>query len=411
LAFAATAQAYPSIADAAAKSLANRDELQERQFPGAIPPFDAKSQYVSNTGKYAFVPPSGNDQRGPCPGLNAMANHGYMPHNGVGSMADFVTGTFNAFGMGPDIAEFLAVYGGVFDGNLLSYSIGGPTPSLLGLGGLLGQPRGLSGSHNNYEGDNSPVRGDLYQYGNGYLVQLRFFKELYERGMANGNKIDLNLLTEYRHDRFQRSIAENPYFFNAPFSGVIASPAAWSFIYRFMANHTAENPEGVLDLETLKTFYSITGDYPNFTYTPGHEKFPDNWYRRNNIDAYTIPYFSLDNTAMLLKYPIFASVGGNTGKVNTFTGVNPADLTGGVFNGATLLQGNNLWCYALQTSQILAPDALKGLFSNLQPALSKLSGAIGKVTSNFGCPQLTEVDKNQFSKFPGFTELKSNGAY
>lgn len=34
------------------------------------------------------------------PGLNAMANHGYLPHNGVGSITDFITGTQAAFGMG-----------------------------------------------------------------------------------------------------------------------------------------------------------------------------------------------------------------------------------------------------------------------------------------------------------------------
>ena len=78
-------------------------------------------------------------------------------------MNDFVQGTFDAFGMGPDIAEFLAVYGAVFDGNLVEYSIGGPAPSLTNLGGLLGEAYGLSGSHNKYEGDVSPIRGDLYQ--------------------------------------------------------------------------------------------------------------------------------------------------------------------------------------------------------------------------------------------------------
>ena len=65
---------------------------------------------------------------------------------------------------GADLAAFLAVYGAVFDGDLTSYSIGGPAPSLLNLAdGLLGTPQGLSGSHNKYEGDNSPTRGDLYE--------------------------------------------------------------------------------------------------------------------------------------------------------------------------------------------------------------------------------------------------------
>ena len=108
-----------------------------------------------------------------------MANHGYLPHNGVGTMQDFIDGTAAVFGMGAntshtsrfmlivdvgaDLASFLAVYGAIFDGDLTSYSIGGPVASLAGLGGLLGEPQGLSGSHNKYEGDVSPTRGDLFQ--------------------------------------------------------------------------------------------------------------------------------------------------------------------------------------------------------------------------------------------------------
>jgi hypothetical protein len=92
-----------------------------------------------------------------------MANHGYLPHNGIGNMPDFINGCQEAFGMGVDLATFLAIYGAIFDGDLTSYSIGGPVPGLLNLGGLLGAPQGLSGSHNKYEGDVSPTRGDLFQ--------------------------------------------------------------------------------------------------------------------------------------------------------------------------------------------------------------------------------------------------------
>lgn len=72
----------------------------KRQAPGVTPPFDPTVQYVSNQGAHTFNAPSGSDQRGPCPGLNAMANHGYLDHSGVGSIQDFITGTTEAFGMG-----------------------------------------------------------------------------------------------------------------------------------------------------------------------------------------------------------------------------------------------------------------------------------------------------------------------
>ena len=68
------------------------------------------------------------------------------------------------FGMGTDLATFLAVYGAVFDGDLTSWSIGGPpTSGLLNNVGLLGIPQGISGSHNKYEADVSPTRPDLYE--------------------------------------------------------------------------------------------------------------------------------------------------------------------------------------------------------------------------------------------------------
>lgn len=75
LAFTGYAAAYPSIL----AHLQERDgsaapQMAAPEFKRQTPGFDAATQYVSNKGAHAFVPPSGNDQRGPCPGLNAMAN-------------------------------------------------------------------------------------------------------------------------------------------------------------------------------------------------------------------------------------------------------------------------------------------------------------------------------------------------
>jgi len=90
---------------------------------------------------------------------------------------------------------------------------------------------------------------------------------------------NLDVLRDFRVKRFQESIDKNPYFackpapcqLNAsnarlthlppdqPFTGMAVSQAAFTFIYRFMANKSAENPEGILNKATLKSFYSITG--------------------------------------------------------------------------------------------------------------------------------------------------------
>ena len=46
---------------------------------------------IDITGKHAFKAPSSSDQRGPCPGLNALANHGYIARDGITSFAEVVT--------------------------------------------------------------------------------------------------------------------------------------------------------------------------------------------------------------------------------------------------------------------------------------------------------------------------------
>ncbi|GAB7326296.1 hypothetical protein MBLNU13_g10272t1 [Cladosporium sp. NU13] len=354
LALSGLASAYPDILQQLGKAGATRSR-EKRQTPYSTPPFDAQAQYVDTTGPYSFVAPGPNDQRGPCPGLNAMANHGYLPHDGIVTIPQFIESTGKVFGMGVDLSTFLAVYGSVFDGNLYSWSIGGPDDRVSIPLNLLGQPQGISGSHNKYEGDASPTRGDLYVYGNDYDLVLSRFQRLYDAGKAK-DEYDLQLLTDLRHVSFQESLNTNPYFFNAPFAGVIAQPAAWSFIYRFMANKSAEYPSGRLDAE------------------------------------------------MANQYPEFASIGGNTGTVNSFVGLDPANLTGGVFDAGTLLKGNNLFCYAMQLLIQGTPDILSGLFTDTNAAEDKLGSVINAETDSLGCPKLNNIDKDQFSKYPGYTQ-------
>lgn len=315
--------------------------------------------------------------------------------------------------MGVDLATFLSVYGSVVDGDLTSFSIGGAPPKgLLGTIGLLGTPKGLSGSHNNYETDASPTRGDLYSTGdNSKLVVSQFealFKTQPDAATAN---YDIPTLTKFRAQRRKESVATNPYYFSGVFSGVLVEPAAYTFIYRFMANKSAEAPEGILNQDVLKSFFSVSGAPGSFKYTPGNERIPNNWYRRAVGDEYTIPFFLLDVLAAAEQYPEFISVGGNTGTPNSFTGVDVANLTGGVYNAQSLLQGNNLGCFALQFAQEAAPDLLKGIFSDIGNAVAKLNTAIGNALSPLSCPELKSIDQSQLGKFPGFAKLNKDGKY
>lgn len=236
--------------------------------------------------------------------------------------------------------------------------------------------------------------------GNNYLVEMSQWQQMYDLPLGPYG-YDLSALTPFRATRFQQSINNNPYFFNGPFSGVLVQPAAYTFIYRYMANKSAEFPEGYLDANTLKSFFSITGTPGNFKYTPGYEKIPDNWYKRAIGDEYGLVAYIGDVMAAAEKYPQFLSIGGNTGKVNTFTGVDVTNLTGGVYNAQTLAQGNNAACFALQFAQQAAPDVLKGLLSTLSNALSVLNNELGGVLSGLQCPQLKSIDTSQLAQYPG----------
>lgn len=231
------------------------------------------------------------------------------------------------------------------------------------------------------------------------------FEELYASPLGP-NGYDLTTLTPFRYKRFHESIANNPYFFNGAFTGVVVTPAAYTFIYRFMGNKSAEYPEGYLDADVLKSFFAITGEPGHFTWNEGQEKIPDNWYKRAIGDEYTINYFQLDLLAAALQYPEFLSVGGNLGKTNSFAGVDIEDLTGGVYNLQSLSQGDNAICFAFQNAQLAAPDLLKGLFSSITKPLSQLNAAIGKVFATLSCPELRAIDNSQFAKYPG-----AKGAY
>lgn len=55
-----------------------------------------------------WSPPGAGDVRGPCPGLNSLANHGFIPHNGKNMTLDKIIAGLGA-GMNVDVpfATFL----------------------------------------------------------------------------------------------------------------------------------------------------------------------------------------------------------------------------------------------------------------------------------------------------------------
>jgi hypothetical protein len=52
-------------------------------------------------------------------------------------------------------------------------------------------------------------------------------------------------------------------------------PAAYTFIYRFMANHSTENPYGLLSDDVFKTWFALTNDANgNLVANQGQESIP-----------------------------------------------------------------------------------------------------------------------------------------
>lgn len=57
---------------------------------------------------YPYVPPSSSDRRSPCPGMNTLANHGFLPRNGTDIPLDLVRSLLPiVFGFGADSTSFL----------------------------------------------------------------------------------------------------------------------------------------------------------------------------------------------------------------------------------------------------------------------------------------------------------------
>ncbi|KAF2212220.1 hypothetical protein CERZMDRAFT_59140 [Cercospora zeae-maydis SCOH1-5] len=316
-----------------------------------------------------------------------MANHGYLPRNGIASIDQFIEGTNKVFGMDRDLAEFLARYGAWVDGNGTAWSIGG-------------RPRtGIGGSHNNYETDSSPCRADLNQYGsNGELIVSQF-RNLYNRQSGPNANYNLEVLRDFRRHRYHESIEKNPFFAYLPFGGIAVSQAAFTFIYRFMGNKSAEFPSGVLNREVLKSFMSITGPDDNLQWVPGHERIPNNWYKRNPSDEYSVPYFFSDILYFGSTVPEIFAIGCNKGEVNSFTPVDPAQLTNGAWT-AQQAAANPL-CFATQFAKAQVP-----LLTGQQPSESfaaPLFRAIDAITGPLGCESIGSVNQSALAVCPGFS--------
>ncbi|TDZ20736.1 Dothistromin biosynthesis peroxidase dotB [Colletotrichum orbiculare MAFF 240422] len=360
--------------------------------------FDPLTTPIDVSGTHEFSPPDfdSGDQRGPCPGLNALANHGYISRDGVTSLVEVTAAINTVFGMGLELSTILGVMGTAFVGNPLSlnpgFSIGyavGSSQNILGnVLGLLGTPRGLNGSHNIIEGDSSNTRGDLYVTGDASTLVMDQFQEFYDMSSGEGN-YDFGLFAQRASIRFNQSIATNPNFYYGPFTGMVARNAGYLFACRLFANHSSSNPTGVLNKQTLKSFFAVQGQDGHLSYNRGWERIPENWYR-TPVD-YGLVQLNLDLVSWIAKYPELGSIGGNTGGVNSFAGVELSDLTGGVLNLTRLLEGNNLLCFVFEVLKTASPGSLSTIFSIVEVPLKMVMDSVGAALLDLSCPAFEDM--------------------
>lgn len=151
----------------------------------------------------------------------------------------------------------------------------------------------------------------------------------------------------------------------------------------------------------------IEGSDGQLEYKRGWERIPENWYKIP-VD-YGLVSLNADIVSWILKYPVLASIGGNTGTVNSFAGVNISDISGGVLNAASLVEGNNLLCYAFQAVKAFSPDSLSSLYATLAVPLDLLTDMLGTVLTDLSCPPFQDLEYNGQPLWEGLIDA-FNGA-
>ncbi|KIJ46283.1 hypothetical protein M422DRAFT_250333 [Sphaerobolus stellatus SS14] len=197
------AEAFPTYDSIAGLSEREINEYVARNGVAAIPnpplplPKGQDGLKLVNDPAHPFIAAGPNDIRGPCPALNTLASHGYLPRNGVVRPDQIVTAVMEGF-----LDEWQPLT------NLMSIGMKtrgtGPDPPKPVLIGGLGQ-------HGTFEGDMSMTRVDAF-----FGDQAVFNEDLFQGFISTSTKFgfngtyDVNAAAELCNQRLQNSIQTNP---------------------------------------------------------------------------------------------------------------------------------------------------------------------------------------------------------
>ncbi|KAF1358545.1 hypothetical protein EJ07DRAFT_179762 [Lizonia empirigonia] len=318
---------------------------------------------------YTFQAPGPGDSRGPCPGLNLLANYGYLPRNGFVNFGQVLDATSRGFNMGTDLATVLATFAVLANGDIDTQSFYLGTGKN-GVGGL--------NRHSTVEADVSPSREDYYNgCGDNHHLSSRLVKQLVKYADQDANK-------EFSLDTMGKSYAEsagfaknnNPYLYYFPFPQIV-SLGAFAFYPQFFSNGTY-GAGGVVNAKSILSIIGAQYDKTSgeFTYVP--EKWPENWYRR------ATPYGAVQaiTDASLNIYPrnIIVPLAGQVGTAN----ISPQTILCDVYQGL-----NSITPLAIGGTEETVAKGVSWALSVLDPVLggTALGCPDNDLSPNFLYPQ------------------------
>ncbi|KAL3426484.1 hypothetical protein PVAG01_03275 [Phlyctema vagabunda] len=323
---------------------------------------------------HQFVAPTDTDIRGPCPGLNAAANHGFLARDGVTNYTELIDAVQNVYNMGYDLANFLAVFSiFIADGDLVTtkLSIGCDATTRTSIDPMLtGSEPGLDG-HNKFEADTSLTRDDYFLGdGDNFSFNGTLFAMMTE---TTGGNFDFQGLSEFRYQRYVQSRLDNPQLFFGPL-GTFTFGAA-SFVYELFPSGTDEYQP---NLQNTAAFFGAK-QQSDGTWSHIPERIPDNWTSR--ATPYTLLDVALQILDMYAVHPV--GFGGNIN--GSFVGLDfPPYIQGGNLIAS---KPSDVACLLYQLVAGPIPSSFNGFITPTVAALQAALTAIGgEAFTNLGCP-------------------------
>ncbi|TFK17876.1 Cloroperoxidase [Coprinopsis marcescibilis] len=223
--------------------------------PPPGPPSFTGTKLVDDA-KHPWQPTRPGDIRGPCPGLNTLASHGYLPRDGVASPEQIIKAVQEGFNMESELARFTTYIAHLLDGNPITdlLSIGGKTPRT---GPDPPRPAIVGGisNHGTFEGDGSMTRADAF-FGDNSAFNPALFEEF--KGFSNrfgGGFYNLTVAAELRFHRIQESIANNPQFSIVGFRHLTLYAEAAFPVTLFVDGRKTGAQAGHLDMRSAESFF------------------------------------------------------------------------------------------------------------------------------------------------------------